>query len=123
MLNRWVLGSLCLIAACAAPAQSYPQISVTVANGNVTVTPVSYKFAKGQPSVNVVLGTRGYTITNIQFTSGSGLFSCTPQSGNTTWTCLIGTRDPGASANYTVTVSNGTTPSTSPTNVLTQNDD
>lgn len=122
MFNRWVLGSLCLLAACAAPAQDGPQIGVTVAGGTVTVSPSSYTFAKGQASVNVVLGTRGYTITNIQFTSGSGLFSCTAQSGNTTWTCAIGTKDPGKSANYTVTVSNGT-PITSPSNILTQSED
>lgn len=123
MLNRWVLGSLCLIAACAAPAQSGPQIGVTVNGSTVTVSPSSYTFAKGQASVNVALGTRGYTITNIQFSSGSGLFNCTPQTGNTTWTCAIGTRDPGKSATYTVTVTGSGTPIDSQPSILVQADD
>lgn len=120
---RWGLVSLGVLVACAAPAQSPSQISVTVANGTVTVAPSPYKFAQGQGSVNVVLGTRGYTISAIQFKSGSGLFNCTPGSGSTTWTCAIGQRDPGASANYTVTVTNSGTPIVSSPNVLTQNDD
>ena len=53
MKIRSILGSLCLMAACAAPAQSEKQISVTVADGVATVSPASYKFAKGQAAVTV----------------------------------------------------------------------
>jgi asparagine N-glycosylation enzyme membrane subunit Stt3 len=123
MTIRWILGTVFLAAACTAPAQSSKQISVTVVGSTVTVAPSSYTFAKGQHAVTVALGTRGYTITAIQFSSGSGLFNCTPGSGSTTWSCAIGQRDPGASATYTVTVSNGGTPIDSPPAILTQSED
>jgi hypothetical protein len=123
MKIRWVLGLLCVAAAFTAPAQSSKQISVTVAGSTVTVAPSSYTFAKGQSAVTVALGTRGYTITAIQFSSGSGLFNCTPGSGNTTWSCAVGQRDPGASATYTVTVTGDGAPLDSPPAILTQSED
>lgn len=123
MKIRWVLGSILLAAAFTAPAQGSKQISVTVAGGTVTVTPSSYTFARGQSSVSVALGTRGYTITAIQFSSGSGLFNCTPGSGNTTWNCAVGQRDPGASATYSVTVSNGGAPLDSPPSIFVQSEE
>lgn len=122
MQIRWVLGSLCLIVACAAPAQSEKKISVTVADGVVTVDPSSYQFAKGQASVTVALGTRGYTISSIRFSSGSGLFNCAAASGGT-WSCAVGQKEPGERATYTVTVTGSGTPIDSPPAVLIQNDE
>lgn len=122
MKIRSILGSLCLMAACAAPAQSEQQISVTVADGVATVSPASYKFAKGQAAVTVALGTRGYTISSIQFSSGSGLFNCAAATGGT-WTCTVGQRDPGASATYTVTLTGSGTPIVSQPGVLSQADE
>jgi hypothetical protein len=120
MQIRWILGSLCLIAACAAPAQSEKKISVTVAGGVVTLDPQSYQFAKGQTAVTVALGTRGYTISSIQFSSGSGLFNCAAASGGT-WSCAVGQKEPGGRATYTVTVTNGT-PVTSDPGVFIQDE-
>jgi len=54
--------------------------------------------------VTVAVGTRGYTITGIQFSSGSGLFNCAPAAAGT-WSCTVGQRDPGGRATYTVSLS------------------
>lgn len=107
MKIRWGLVTLGLLVACAAPAQNPTQISVTVADGVVTVTPKDYRFAKDQTSpVTVALGTRGYTITAV--TPADRTFSCQPASAGT-WTCQSNTRTQ-RQTNYTVTVTNGGTP-------------
>jgi hypothetical protein len=118
---RWVVACLGLALAFGVPAQTR-QISVTVADGVATVSPQSYQFAKGQAAVTVALGTRGYTITGITFSSGSGLFNCAPSTGGN-WSCAVGQRDPGGRATYTVTVNNGGTPIDSEPSVFIQSDD
>ncbi len=109
MKIRWGLVTLGLTVACAVPAQGPSQITVTVNDGVVTVTPADYTF-KGQAGpVTVALATRGYTITAV--TPSSRTFSCQAATGGT-WTCQSNTRTPNQS-NYSVTVTNGGTPITS----------
>jgi len=99
-------GAAVLFAAAPLGAQTRPHVVVTVDSaGGVVVTPSTYAMGPGQASLTISLATRGYSISGITFSTGGDLFSCTVQGGGNVMLCAVGRREPGARAEYTLTLS------------------
>ncbi len=125
----WWGAGLALVLTAAAPlhaqtdARAGAQVQVSVgADGTVTVSPSTFKLGKGQTSFVVAMRTQGYTITGISFSTGAGLFDCTPQGNSATLRCTLGNVVPGGSAEYKLSIQGSGGTVDSPPSIFIQSD-
>jgi hypothetical protein len=110
MKKRWVLLAAAAVTCTTAVWAQSRSVTVTVSGSTATASPSPYKMAAGQASINVILGTRGYRITSIVFSSGSGLFQCIIAADGGSAQCAIGQKEPGGEAQYTVNLTGNSGP-------------